>query len=45
MLWDMGRLYGKVCEVQLIVPQSAKCFYSKMVKRCALTNVNYDRGF
>jgi hypothetical protein len=23
--------------IQLIVPKSAKCFYSKMVKHCALT--------
>jgi hypothetical protein len=29
----------------VIVPQSAKCFNSKMVKHCALTNVNSDRGF
>jgi hypothetical protein len=28
-----------------IVPQSVKCFNSKMVKHCALTNVNADRGF
>ena len=31
--------------IQLIVPQSAKCFYIKMVKHCALTNVDSDRGF
>jgi hypothetical protein len=30
---------------QLIVPRSAKCLNSKMVKHCALTNVNSDRGF
>jgi hypothetical protein len=29
----------------VIVPRSAKCFYSKMVKDCALTKVNSDRGF
>jgi hypothetical protein len=29
----------------VIVPQSAKCLNSKMVKHCALTNVNSDRGF
>ena len=23
-----------------VVPQMRKCFYSRMVKRCALTNVN-----
>jgi hypothetical protein len=28
-----------------IVPRSAKCLNSKMVKHCALTNVNSDRGF
>jgi hypothetical protein len=29
----------------VIVPQSSKCFNSKMVKHYALTNVNSDRGF
>ncbi len=26
--------------IQSIVPQSAKCFYSKLVKHCALTKIN-----
>jgi hypothetical protein len=36
---------SRLPKIQLIVPRSAKCFYSKMVKHCALTNVNSDRGF
>jgi hypothetical protein len=28
-----------------MVPRSAKCFYGKVGKHCALTNVNSDRGF
>jgi hypothetical protein len=35
----------KIVSLHLIVPQSAKCLNSKMVKHCALTIVNSDRGF
>jgi hypothetical protein len=30
----------RIAFIQLIVPQSAKCFYRTMVKHCALTKIN-----